>query len=96
MLDYSINEPQGILILKPEGPLSKRDFDGLSAAVDSYLATHEVLKGVLIRAKGFPGSENFSGFTAHMHFVREHCLAAPSEPSRASWWIARGTAKRLE
>ena len=72
MLDYSINEPQGILILKPEAPLSKGDFGALSAAVDAYLATHETLKGVLIHAKKFPGWESFGGFTAHMHFVREH------------------------
>ena len=72
MLDYSILKPQGILILKPEAPLSKGDFGTLSAAVDSYLATHETLKGVLIHARKFPGWENFGGFTAHMHFVREH------------------------
>lgn len=72
MLDYSIVKPQGILVLKPDAPLSKSDFGDLSAAVDSYLATHEMLKGVLIHAKGFPGWENFGSFTAHMHFVREH------------------------
>lgn len=72
MLDYSIMKPQGILILKPDAPLSKGDFDGLSAAVDSYLADHDMLQGVLIHAKAFPGWENFGGFTAHMHFIREH------------------------
>jgi hypothetical protein len=38
---------------------------------DDILA-HPKLHGVLIHAKGFPGWENFGGFTAHMHFVREH------------------------
>ncbi|MEP6885523.1 MAG: STAS/SEC14 domain-containing protein [Gammaproteobacteria bacterium] len=72
MLDYSIMMPEGILILKPDAPLGKGDFDGLSAAVDAYLEDHDMLQGVLIRAKEFPGWENFGGFTAHMHFVREH------------------------
>ena len=72
MLDYSIMKPEGILVLKPRGPLSKEDFDGLSAAVDSHLSDHARLHGVLIHSKGFPGWENFGGFTAHMHFVGEH------------------------
>ena len=72
MLDYSIMKPEGILVLKPRGPLSKEDFDGLSAAVDAHLSDHAKLHGVLVHSRGFPGWENFGGFTAHMHFVREH------------------------
>ena len=72
MLDYSIMKPEGILVLKPNAPLRKEDFDGLGAAVDAYLSDHAGLRGVLIRAKEFPGWENFGGFTAHMRFVRDH------------------------
>lgn len=72
MLDYSIMQPEGILVLKPHALLSKEDFDGLTVAVDSYLSDHAKLHGVLIHTKGFPGWENFGGFTAHMHFVHEH------------------------
>jgi hypothetical protein len=72
MLDYSIMKPEGILVLKPDAPLTKDDFTGLSAAVDVYLSDHAILNGVLIHAKGFPGWENFGGFASHMHFVREH------------------------
>ena len=72
LLDYSIMKREGILVLKPCAPLSKEDFGRMGAAVDSYLSDHAMLHGVLIHAKGFPGWENFGGFTAHMHFVREH------------------------
>ena len=72
MLDFSIMKPEGILVLKPEAPLSKGDFGGLSTAVDAYLSDHARLHGVLIHAREFPGWENFGGFAAHMHFVREH------------------------
>jgi len=72
MLDYSIMKPEGILVLKPDTPLSKEDFDGLSALVDGYLAEHEKLHGVFIRSKGFPGWENFGGFAAHMNFFHDH------------------------
>lgn len=72
MLDYSILKPEGVLVLKPHSPLSKEDFAGLSSVVDAYLSDHTKLHGVLVHAKGFPGWESFGGFTAHMHFVREH------------------------
>ena len=72
MLNYSILKPEGILLLKPGAPLSKQDFDGLGVEVDAYLAEHAKLHGVMVQAKGFPGWENFGGFTAHMHFVRDH------------------------
>jgi len=72
MLDYSITKPEGILVLNPHGPLSKEDFGGLSAAVDSYLGGHAKLHGVMIHSKDFPGWENFGGFSAHMRFVSEH------------------------
>ena len=72
MLTYSIMKPEGILLLRPSAPLSKADFGGLSADVDAYLSEHTKLRGVMVQAKGFPGWEDFSGFTAHMHFVREH------------------------
>lgn len=65
MLDYSIMKPEGILVLKPQAPLSKEDFGGLSAAVDSYLSDHARLHGILILSRKFPGWENVAGFTAH-------------------------------
>lgn len=72
MLNFSIMQVEGILLLRPSAPLSKEDFASLNADVDAYLSEHAKLHGVLIHAKGFPGWENFGAFTAHMHFVREH------------------------
>ena len=72
MLNYSLMMPEGILVLKPHAPLSKEDFDGVSALVDAYLADQPKLHGILIHTSGFPGWENFGGFAAHMHFVQEH------------------------
>lgn len=72
MLNYSIMQAEGILLLEPSAPLTKEDFGSLSADVDAYLSEHARLHGVMVRAKAFPGWQNFGGFTAHMHFVREH------------------------
>jgi len=72
MLDHSIMKPEGILVLKPHAPLSKGDFDGLTAAVDAYLSDHAKLHGVMIQSESFPGWENLAGFTAHMRFGAGH------------------------
>ena len=72
MLDYSVMKPEGILVLKPHSPLTKEDFSGVSAALNAYLSDHPKLPGVMIQAKEFPGWENFEGFSAHMHFVKEN------------------------
>lgn len=58
MLDYSIMKPESILMLEPHMLLSKEDFGGLSAAVDSYLSDHDELHGVLIHSRKFPGWGN--------------------------------------
>ena len=72
MLEYSVLNPEGILVLKPRTPLTKEDFTSLGALVDTYLADHDKLNGVLIQSKEFPGWDSFKGFTAHMQFVRQH------------------------
>jgi hypothetical protein len=72
MLEYSVMSPEGILVLKPHSPLSQQDFDGVRALLSAYLEDHDKLHGVLIQSKKFPGWENFDGFTAHMHFVRDN------------------------
>ena len=65
-------KPEGILVLRPNAPLNKEDFGDLSSVVDAYLSEHARLRGVMIQAAGFPGWEDFDGFTSHLHFVCEH------------------------
>ncbi|MEO8542997.1 MAG: STAS/SEC14 domain-containing protein [Burkholderiaceae bacterium] len=72
MLDFSIQLPEGILVLEPQAPLTKEDFSGPGAAADAYLSDHAQLRGVLIHSKAFPGWKDFAGFATHMRFVRDH------------------------
>jgi tRNA U38,U39,U40 pseudouridine synthase TruA len=72
MLNYDLQEDNGILVLKPEGKLEAADFTTLANRVDAYLEGHETLHGVLIRAKAFPGWKDFSALLAHLKFVRRH------------------------
>jgi hypothetical protein len=72
MLNYDLREDDEILVLHPEGSLEAADFTTLANQVDSYLQRHGKLRGILIRAKSFPGWKDFNALLAHMKFVREH------------------------
>ena len=72
MLDYELNRADGILIVKPRGPLKSTDFEKLVQEVDPYINEKGKLNGLMIYAKSFPGWDNFAAFLAHMKFVTNH------------------------
>ena len=72
MLSHDLRRDDGILVLKPDGPLAASDFETLAAHVDAYLEQNGVLHGVLVEFKAFPGWKNFSALVAHLKFVKGH------------------------
>jgi tRNA U38,U39,U40 pseudouridine synthase TruA len=72
VLDYELNRAEGILILKPAGPLESTDFERLVREVDPYISEKGKLKGLMIYVKSFPGWDNFAAFLSHMRFVKNH------------------------
>jgi tRNA U38,U39,U40 pseudouridine synthase TruA len=72
MLDYELNRADGILILKPMGPLESTDFEKLVQEADPYIREMGKLNGLMIYAKSFPGWGNFAAFLSHMKFVKNH------------------------
>ena len=72
MLQYELDQADGILILKPSGPLESADFEKLVREVDPYIDKKGTLHGLMIHAKSFPGWENFASFVSHIRFVRDH------------------------
>lgn len=72
MLNYDLRFDDGILVLKPEGPLEAADFSRLARQVDAYLGRKETLRGVLVEARAFPGWQDFGALVAHLKFIREH------------------------
>ena len=72
MLKHELLDEEEILVLRPDGPLQATDFEDLGRDVDAYLAQHGTLRGVLIRAKSFPGWKDFGALLAHVKFVKEH------------------------
>ena len=72
MLSHELRHDAEILVLSPEGPLEAADFRGLSGLVDAYLDQNGKLRGVLIKAKSFPGWKDFAALLAHLKFVKDH------------------------
>ena len=72
MLKHELRQIDGILVLHPEGPLEATDFATVARDVDVYLERHGMLRGVLIRAKSFPGWKNFGALLAHLKFLKAH------------------------
>lgn len=72
MLDFELNRAEGILILKPVGPLESTDFEKLAREVDPYIIEKGKLNGLMIFTKSFPGWANFATFLSHIKFVKNH------------------------
>jgi hypothetical protein len=73
MLNHELRLDEGILVLRPDGPLEASDFAIVQNLVDAYLAKNGTLRGVLIRAdQGFPGWKDFAALVAHLKFVKDH------------------------
>jgi hypothetical protein len=63
---------KGILIVTPEGPLEKSDFEQLAKEIDPFIAAKGRLTGVMIYTKSFPGWDSFGAFLSHLRFVADH------------------------
>src|SRR5674476_307012 len=72
MLNYEFRREDGMLVLNPGGPLEVADFTALANHVDAYLEQQGTLRGVLIRAKSFPGWKDFGALLAHLKFLKKH------------------------
>jgi stage II sporulation SpoAA-like protein len=72
MLNHELRRNDGILVLNPEGPLDAADFTTLARDVDAHLTQQGKLRGVLIRAKSFPGWKDIGALLAHIKFVMSH------------------------
>ncbi|HUS53671.1 MAG TPA: STAS/SEC14 domain-containing protein [Thermohalobaculum sp.] len=72
MLEHEMLIEKGILIARPNGPLTGEDFAALSADADAYIEAHGALNGLVICAEVFPGWETLGGFFSHFKFVRDH------------------------
>lgn len=72
MIHFELLRDKGVLVLSPDGPLEKEDFDRLSREIDPFILSNGKLAGLMICAKAFPGWESFGALISHLRFVRDH------------------------
>jgi hypothetical protein len=72
VIHFELLRDKGILVITPDGPLEKADFERLASELDPFLAAQGRLAGLMIHAKSFPGWESLSAFLSHIEFVAGH------------------------
>jgi hypothetical protein len=72
MITAKLDKENGILHIRPSGPLEEADFDKLSALADPYIARKGKLAGLIVEIERFPGWKNLTGMLQHFRFVRSH------------------------
>lgn len=72
MLEIKIDAEDKLVTVHPTGALSKEDFSELTAKVNDFINTHDVVPNLLIVAKSFPYWDSFAAMLAHAEFVKGH------------------------
>jgi len=72
MLTYELLRTEGILCIRPQGPIEAGDFESVAKVVDPYIEEKGRLPGILIEAPSFPGWDTFGALVSHLRFVRDH------------------------
>jgi len=72
MLQHELRRDTGILIVTPQGPLRKKDFEILAREVDPYIEEKGKLNGLMIYTQTFPGWVDFAAIVSHIQFVKNH------------------------
>ena len=72
MLSHELLRDEGILLIRPQGPIHAGDFESVAKLVDPYIEQKGRLRGVMIEAQSFPGWDSFAALVSHLRFVRDH------------------------
>jgi hypothetical protein len=63
---------RNVAILRPEGILTKADFESAARIVDGYIDQGSGPEAIIIVTESFPGWENFGAMLQHFTFIKEH------------------------
>jgi hypothetical protein len=72
MIRFELLRDRRILLITPDGPLQRADFEQLANEIDPFIAANGKLVGVMIDAKSFPGWDSFGALVSHLKFVADH------------------------
>ncbi len=90
MLNITLDETRGIVVLEPVSRLSKTDFQAAAGIIDPYIRHHGALAGIVIHVEDFPGWDSFSALITHLKFVKDH----HRDVSRSAYYISVGSSLR--
>lgn len=63
---------EGFVILRPEGALSKEDFAGLAAAIDTRINETDAVPNLVIVLDKLPHWDSLGALSSHFNFVKVH------------------------
>ena len=72
MIHVELLRERNILVITPDGPLEKADFERLASEIDPVIASSGKLAGVMVCAGAFPGWRSLDAFTSHLKFIADH------------------------
>ena len=72
MIHSELLREQNILVITPDGPLERGDFERLAREIDPLIASKGKVAGVMVCANSFPGWRSFGAFGAHLKFIADH------------------------
>jgi hypothetical protein len=61
-----------VLVVQPEGPITRDDVATLTRTADEYLAGHPKIAGVMVETRTFPGFASVGAFADYAGFIGNH------------------------
>ena len=61
-----------VLVLRPDGPITREDVAALTRTADEYLASHAKISGVMVQTQRFPGFASVGAFADYARFIADH------------------------
>lgn len=71
MIEINLSDPD-IVVLHPEGALSKEDFKTLTETIDRRINETDKVPNIVIQVDKLPHWDSVGALTKHFHFVRQH------------------------
>jgi hypothetical protein len=72
MIIYKIMEEDGMVIIKPSGPIRQSDLEELTRDVNNYIKQKGMIRGMIIHSRSFPRWHDLGAFLKDMKFVFAH------------------------
>ena len=61
-----------VLVVQPEGPITREDVATLTRTADEHLAGHPKIAGVMVETRTFPGFASVGAFADYARFIANH------------------------